>query len=133
MTVTRRVLVLVVLFFWQGGFTFYAAVVVPVGARQLGSHRRQALITQPVTDWLNLAGVVALVPLAWDLVPQRRNGVRSLCGAGMGGTLVFLFFFLLYMARQIDPAFFFPPHPEFAEVHRYYLWVSTAQWACAVA
>ena len=31
MRILRRYLVVIALMFWQGGFTFYAAVVVPVG------------------------------------------------------------------------------------------------------
>jgi hypothetical protein len=38
-TVLRRLLLLLALMFWQGGFMFYGAVVVPVGAEALGSHR----------------------------------------------------------------------------------------------
>src|SRR5947209_1507439 len=64
--VLRRFIVLAALMFWQGGFTFYAAVVVPVGQSVLGSHRRQGMITRVVTDYLNLTGAAALVPLAWD-------------------------------------------------------------------
>ena len=46
MTILRRFLVLIALFFWQGGFTFYAAVVVPVGQQVLHSHLRQGFVTQ---------------------------------------------------------------------------------------
>jgi hypothetical protein len=37
----RRFLVLAAVMFWQGGFTFYEAVVVPVGSEILGSHQDQ--------------------------------------------------------------------------------------------
>ena len=54
MTLTRRMVLLITLMFWQGGFMFYGAVVVPVGAEVLGSHRaqgrlrvRSALFHQP--------------------------------------------------------------------------------------
>src|SRR5262249_56597146 len=77
MTILRRFLVLIALFFWQGGFTFYAAVVVPIGQQVLNSHLRQGFITQQVTNYLNLSGAIALVPLAWEVVvsgdPSRRR------------------------------------------------------------
>ena len=66
----RRYLVLLALSFWQGGFTFYAAVVVPVGQEVFG-HLRQGFITRQVTVYLNLAGAVALLVLVWDLVAAR--------------------------------------------------------------
>src|SRR2546428_9021513 len=72
-TFLRRFLVLAALMFWQGGFTFYAAVVVPVGQQVLGSDLEQGFITRQVTQWLNVAGAVALVPLAWDVLAAERR------------------------------------------------------------
>ena len=45
----RRFIVLVALCFWQGGFTFYAGVVVPVGTDVLGSSLKQGFVTRRVT------------------------------------------------------------------------------------
>ena len=56
----RRFLVLAALMFWQGGFTFYAAVVVPIGTAQLGGATEQGFITRHVAWYLNLVGAVAL-------------------------------------------------------------------------
>lgn len=42
---------------WQGGFFFYAAVVVPIGSDVLGSPITQGFVTQEVTRWLNILGV----------------------------------------------------------------------------
>ena len=50
-TLGRRLLLLIGLMFWQGGFLFYAAVVVPVGTRVLGSETEQGFITQSVTNY----------------------------------------------------------------------------------
>ncbi|MCA9269901.1 MAG: hypothetical protein KDA41_15580, partial [Planctomycetales bacterium] len=44
---------------WWGGLTFYAGVVVPVGAAVFGS-TEQGFVTQRVTNWLNLLLAVAL-------------------------------------------------------------------------
>ena len=67
MTLVRRFLVLVAVMFWQGGFTFYAGVVVHVRNQGTRLSRGQRLGTQPVTNYLNLAGLVALVFWAWDI------------------------------------------------------------------
>src|SRR5437660_1623910 len=79
----RRFLVLAALMFWQGGFTFYAGVVVPVGREVLGSDRDQGFITRQVTEYLNLAGGIAVAVLAWDVMaaadPSRpRRWTRTL-------------------------------------------------------
>jgi hypothetical protein len=134
----RRFLVLAALMFWQGGFVFYAAVVVPVGQDELGSHTRQGFITRRVTDYLNMAGAVALVPLGWD---AAANGDKSawrrrtcwamwLAMAGLLGALAFLHVNLESLldteAKVVEDALAFRP------VHRLYLWLSTVQWACAL-
>jgi hypothetical protein len=71
--ILRRFLTLVALIFWQGGFTFYAAVVVPIGQRVLGSHLEQGFITREVTWYMNIAGAVALAVLAGDLLASSRT------------------------------------------------------------
>ncbi|HMF13307.1 MAG TPA: hypothetical protein VKE94_13410 [Gemmataceae bacterium] len=132
MTILRRFLVLVVLLFWQGGFFFYAAVVVPVGRAALGGD--QSIVTRQVTVYLNLAGAVALLPLAWDIwsTPARRN-TRWFCWLGMAATLPVL----IWLRDRINAAI----DPESASVldsrvfypnHRWYLWISTVQWALAM-
>src|SRR5437588_13086980 len=91
----RRFVVLAALMFWQGGFTFYAAVVVPVGQEELGSHLQQGFITRQVTNYLNLSGAAALVLLAWDVLVSRdgskaRRLTRWMAWTGMFVTLVAL-------------------------------------------
>ena len=46
--VLRRLLLLLTLMFWQGGFMFYGAVVVPVGSEVLASDTGQGFITRSV-------------------------------------------------------------------------------------
>src|SRR5205809_4730310 len=58
---------LIALAIWMGGFTFYALVVIPTGNHLLGSIR-QGLLTQQVTQWMNLIGIATLailLPGAW--------------------------------------------------------------------
>jgi hypothetical protein len=134
----RRYLVLLALMFWQGGFTFYASVVVPIGQDVLGSHVAQGYITRQVTNWLNLSGAVALVILALDLVAAREVAwvrlLRWLLWLGMLATLGVL----SWLHPHIDQ-FLNPDYPAvidstaFRAGHRTYLWVSTVQWGCALA
>jgi hypothetical protein len=134
---TRRFLALASLMFWQGGFLFYVSVVVPIGQRVLGSDLNQGLITRQVTNYLNLAGAVALVFLAWDAAmsadrPTLRR-LRWLSWLAMFlalGLLAWLHGLLdqlidLDGVRILDRRLF---HVQ----HRSYLWVSTAQWACGI-
>jgi len=136
-TLLRRFLVLAGLMFWQGGFVFYASVVVPVAQTVIG-HTRQGFITRQVTDYLNLSGAVALVPLAWDIAASAdpsvsRRRLRWACWLGMGLGLVALLWFhaqlnsLVDADRQLvlDAAAYRPRH-------RWYLWISTIQWFIAV-
>jgi hypothetical protein len=136
--VVRRVLVLGVLLFWMGGFTFYSAVVVHVGQQVLGSHRDQGFVTRRVTNYLNLAGALALPVLAWDVaavrdVPGRRRG-RWLLWLGLGLTLGVLLWLHPRMDALLDPdRFDILDEKAFTVWHRWYLNVSTVQWACALA
>jgi hypothetical protein len=134
----RRFCVLAALLFWQGGFTFYAAVVVPVGQEVLGSHLEQGLITRHVTNWLNVSGAVALPLLAWDLIAAdrsvRRRWARAICWFVMLLLLGALVYLHPWLDAHIDP----DEHQlldaqGFHLGHRWYLWLSTIQWGCSIA
>jgi hypothetical protein len=138
MQLVRRFVLLCLLMFWIGGFTFYAAVVVPIGTEVLGSPLDQGWITRRVTFWLNVAGVFALAAWAWDLAaeaaPTRLLGAtRWLLWLFIAAMLVALFILhpqmdtLLNVERErvLDRALF-------RTLHRVYLWVSTVQWGAAL-
>ncbi|HSQ58530.1 MAG TPA: hypothetical protein VLM40_22610, partial [Gemmata sp.] len=97
MTTFRRFVVLQLLLVWQGGFLFYAAVVVPAGTQVLGSAAAQGPITSRVTDWLNVLGIVALLTMAWDLNYSRDGSSRRIAarwwiwGVVLVGQLFLLF------------------------------------------
>src|SRR5690348_2646523 len=96
MVVLLRFLVVMALCFWQGGFLFYAAIVVPIGTRVLGSILRQGFITRHVTHDLNIAAAAALVLLMWEWVwtadPARwRRHARLFLWALITGIQVALF------------------------------------------
>jgi hypothetical protein len=138
MILLRRFLVVVALMFWQGGFTFYAAVVVPVGQEVLGSHQDQGFITRHVTRYLNLAGAAALVLLAWDGAAthdtsERRRWLRWLAWAGMLVTLGMLAWLHPRLDELLDPeSWRILDRGTFRVGHRWYLWISTVQWGFGI-
>jgi hypothetical protein len=138
MIIFRRFAVLAVLAFWQGGFVFYAAVVVPVAMSVLHPPSLQAFVTMTVTRYLNFAGVVALAVLALDIVlardeRSRRRFLRWASWLLMTAALIVLFWIhprlMAYMDSHsqviLDREALYP-------LHRIYLLVSAAQWLCAM-
>jgi hypothetical protein len=133
MRTLRYFFVLIALMFWQGGFTFYVSVVVPVGTEVLGSALRQGFITREVTFWLNIAGAIALVVLLLDLMVCRdpvRLRARLRWGLWLFMALCQGLLFWLHTCLDrlmqvrgrivLDPEAFYP-------IHRLYLWTHTLQ------
>ena len=131
----RRFLVVAAVAFWLGGFTFYASVVVPVGQRVLGSHLQQGVITQQVTHFLNLSGAVALLIFAWDNLAEKRCcWARWLAWFGMLGPLPVLVWLHQRLDLQFDTENLGLADPAaFRSDHRWYLWISAAQWGFGLA
>jgi hypothetical protein len=124
--------------FWQGGFTFYAAVVVPTGQQVLGSHLEQGLITRQVTYYLNVSGAVALAVLAAELLlaadypRQLRAKLQWVVWAGMAGVLAILVVMHPMLDRLIDlETHTIADRASFRTFHRMYLWISTLEWGLA--
>ena len=134
-TMVRRFVVLAAVMFWQGGFTFYGAVVVPVGSEILGSHQDQGWITRSVTNYLNLAGVVALGVWAWDIAVTRdpavwRRRIRWAVWAALALALVILAWLHVRLDSYLDfETFRILDRPQFKFLHDRYLNVSTVLWA----
>jgi hypothetical protein len=134
MALVRRFLVQLALIVWVGGFTFYGAVVVPVGRHEFGGEF--ARVTRLVTLALNVTGAVALVPCLWDVVrcgdaSVRRQGVRWVAWAGLALTLAVLFW--LHRLLSLHLLAGLPSSdPVFRAAHRAYLIVGTLQWLCGL-
>ncbi len=134
-TLLRRFLVFQAYLLWQGGFLFYAAVVVPVGTDILGSAAVQGGVTQRVTAWLNLIGVGWAGVVLWDTVAGggRRN-VRLLLWAAAVGVLAGLWLLHPRLGDLFDPdAARVTDRPAFRRLHIAYLWLSTAHWLLGLA
>ena len=136
LTTLRRFLAVVALMFWQGGFTFYAAVVVPTGQRVLGSHLEQGLITREVTWYLNVAGAAALALLAYELQSSgypRCTAFEVAAGSSGWGWQAVCWLKLLLAHPALNALLDVDAHSivdrgQFRPRHRMYLWISTLQW-----
>ncbi len=126
----RRFLTLQALLVWQGGFLFYAAVVVPVGTDVLGSRVIQGSVTQQVTVWLNRIGILALALFSWDVASTlSHRKTRWAVWGGMTVMLAALFYLHAVLDANFDPLKKISPDPAaFRAVHIAYLWTSTVQW-----
>jgi Domain of unknown function (DUF4149) len=138
MQTLRRFLVVQALMLWQGGFLFYAAVVVPTGTDVLGSWS-QGRVTRHVTDSMNVIGCVAAVVLAWDQLAQRdparwRRRTRWTLWGLLVATLAALAILHPAIERHVDFGVngHVTDYPAFYDWHRVYLYVATAQWVAGL-
>src|SRR5262245_51117626 len=129
-----RFVVLAAYAFWQGGFLFYTAEVVPIGTEVLGSAKDQGFITRHVTVRMNQIGGVAVAIFGLDLLFSRSRSKRSfwlrgVTWAGVAIPLVFLAFLHPRLDELLDPENGVVLYSrQFHALHRVYLWTSTAQW-----
>ena len=130
-----RTLLLASFSIWFGGFGFYAAVVVPVGTKVLGSARQQGLITQQVTHQLNVVCGIAVAMMLIESVSgwkQLRRPSRAWQAAMVVVILASLI--VLCILHQIMDPLIEPSSQTIADedqfylLHRIYLWTSTVQW-----
>jgi hypothetical protein len=135
----RRFLAASGLALWQGGFTFYGAVVIPMGVEVLRDHVQVGFITQRVTQWLNLIGAAALVLLLVELAANwpslgswRKFGLASTWLA-MALGLVALFALHPALDALLEPnSQNIVDYDRFLFLHRVYLGISTIQWSAAL-
>ncbi len=137
-SIARRFLVLIALMFWQGGFLFYASVVVPISTRILGSASRQGFITREVTSYLNLAAAAGLALLAWDVMGTRdASRLRYRTRFGLWLFMVLCQVLLFIMHTHLDGMMELKGRiihdlESFRPMHRLYLWTHTFQWGAAL-
>jgi hypothetical protein len=123
---------------WQGGFVFYAGVVVPIGTELLGSAREQGFITQAVTNWLNAIGLAWHLILFWDLLSTRSIPAKLQRWRWLGWLLSLAMLGGLAMIHRILDADIDPEsgrirnRADFKIWHIIYLWLSTLQWFLAL-
>ena len=133
----RRMLVMMLLALWWGGFSFYAGRVVFIGHEVLRSKIRQGFITERVTNELNWLAAVTLALAAWELAAARKSiPVRRWLWMAWGvavATTIVLFILHAKLARQLD----FPARQvatdNFYDWHRAYLCMASIQWLAGTA
>lgn len=124
-----RFVCLAALAFWMGGFTFYALVVIPIGNHLLGSIQ-QGLLTQQVTQWMNLSGLLGLAIL---LPGAQRSRWLAASWFVMAASLAMLFWLHPRLDALIDPSTkVISDHREFYRWHQGYLAAATIQWSAAI-
>lgn len=140
-TTLRRLIVIAAVAWWLGGFTFYAGVAIPMGVEVLGSHKAVGFITERVTNWLNVGGVVALAILLANLALSRGAG-----GKWLRRTM--LITWILMACVEIELISLHPvmdrlitiqnghrmilDDDRFDLLHHFYLISTTCQWALGV-
>ena len=132
----RRLLAVLLLAVWWGGFTFYALVVVPTGHQVLRSKVRQGFITQQVTNQLNVLGAATLALLLWQWVATRRevnspgwSRTAVVSWVVLGVTLALLFWLHPRLDALLDAEHrTVLDDDKFYALHRIYLVVATVQW-----
>jgi len=131
----HHVILLALFAIWFGGFTFYTAIVVPIGTDVLGSSRTQGFITQQVTNKLNFIGGLTILMMLIDLFYFRQIRSKAFTiwfGVSIAGIAI-LWSILLLVHPMLD-ALLQPEHDHvlnderFYFLHRIYLWTSTIQW-----
>jgi len=123
-----RFVCLAALAFWMGGFTFYALIVIPTGNHLLGSIR-QGLLTQQVTQWMNLLGILSLLIL---LPSARRCKWRAVSWLVMAASLTMLFGLHSRLDALIDAPSQTITGDNFYRWHQAYLVDVTIQWVAAL-
>jgi hypothetical protein len=124
-----RLLFLVALSIYIGGFTFYSAVVIPILHDRLKSSFEAGLVTQRVTNALNALGGVTLL-LGWcalGLTVACRGRVSRWQSCALLTSSVCLVV-LVVLHRVMDEKLATASLAGFYPRHRAYLWTSTIQW-----
>jgi len=123
---------------WLGGFTFYASVVIDIGADVVG-HFDQGYITQRATRALDTIAAVMLVFVAIDIWLHRKHLARSIMGLRLLAFVIMLISVILLFVLHdkldalIDPQMMKrPPRELFRPLHSHYRKAVTFLWCAAV-
>ena len=119
---------------WWGGFTFYAARVVPIGNQVLHSKIRQGAITQTVSGELNPLALASLALMGWYFYQENRGSYYYRWGnwVVMLATTVALIVLRLKLNAMFDPAARdIANERSFYRWHEIYLCIATVRWFAA--
>lgn len=136
MIITRRFILMFALMFWQGGFMFYGAVTVPIVRARLGPGPERSLITQRVTQWMNLAGTVAILAMFADVwaSPIQRKRWRWVAWLAMALPQPIVIILHRVLSGQMAAAGFHSSETSgFLAWHQVYLMLNSIQWIGGMA
>lgn len=136
LNVIRRMLLILSLMVWQGGFMFYGGVVIPIGARILESDSLQGKITQSVTNYLNLSGAICLTIWLEYFWHERRMSVSRLerimwCFAAVMLFALTITHIQMDLLLSSESKASVDPH-SFGRYHKIYIGTSTLQWLASL-
>lgn len=134
MIVTSRILLLIAFSLFWGGLTFYAGIVVRISHDVLSDPMVGGLITQRVTQWLQIAGGVTAVFMLWNAVlvgrVSRKYGfMLTACSLILVCSLVGLVLVHSQLDAVIDvDAVEITNRDAFTIGHRRYNQLTTIEW-----
>jgi hypothetical protein len=133
MIIIRRLILLIALMFWQGGFMFYGSVVITFGAQVLGSEMEQGFVTQAVTNYLNIAGALCLTIWGIELWRGRTRLPGWTLWLGLVLSLVALAILHSRMDQRLDLDSHIVAGKGFYSRHRLYIALNAGQWLASLA
>jgi hypothetical protein len=135
----RRLILVLALCLWFGGFTFYSLVVIHTGHRVFHSRVEVGFLTQAVTGWLNLIGVGGLCLMLWNVFAGWSRQGRFVRGALVATWLVVagMEVALFMLHPKLDALLDQETHSivsrgEFKSLHLLYMNLSTTQWLATI-
>lgn len=135
----RRVLVVLALCLWFGGFTFYTLVVIHMGHKVFESLVEVGFLTQAVTHWLNLIGVGTLCLMLWNVFAGWSRQHWFIRGTLLStwllaaGIEVALFVLHPKLDAHLDPdTRSLIAREDFVSLHLLYINLSTTQWVATI-
>jgi len=138
-TLLRRLTLVLAMAVWWGGLTFYALVVVPIGAETLGGEIEQGFVTRQVSKVINLLGVATLAVFLWNAVVDWRNTGRRIKRAVAASWTVMAAAQIVLLALHgrldalLDPQTHDIAHPQrFHDLHEFYISVVGVEWLAAL-
>ncbi len=140
----RQMLWLTTFALWFGGFTFYAALVVPVANSILPDTVQFGFVTQKVTHGINALHGAFLVVATWEIVTQYRKSNRKMRWLNLLALSVFIsaaaLIGLLLIRVRLDAMMTGTTFQinetkgeSFYGTHAIYLNLSTVAWLAGIA
>ena len=117
---------------------FYGAIVVPVGTKVLGSEIQQGFVTQSVTNYLNVIGIIAVIMWLGEMLLCRdADKIRRYSRWTLLILLMLMLGILGWLHTKLDhhldaEAQLIFQTDTFTKLHSWYLIVSTLQWAVSI-